>query len=200
MAITIGIFITGGAIGNILAEKNKEVGFSPIYDSARALLWNKTEESVFKMFEQYKSDSNQIDSYIKRSKPRFSFDENPNANHFELIEYLANYKDTYKEIIRDLASLEKENHIIQQLNILTSCFFSAERCILTEVIIKKRFQILRQTKIINYPFWRHLFPLYYVKKPRRCPASPTFFALSSEKIFSPNVHLLTLICLRNLVL
>ena len=42
---------------------------------------------------------------------------------------------------------------------------------------------------------RHLFPLYCIKKPRRCPASPAFFALSSEKIFSKNVHLLTLICL-----
>ena len=50
---------------------------------------------------------------------------------------------------------------------------------------------------------RHLFPLYYVnalciqsvQAGLRCPASPTFFALSSEKIFSQNVHLLTLICL-----
>lgn len=137
-------FSNWGVIYKIQEDDNTLPVLSPIYDTARALLWNNTEEAILKMYNQYSNGSNQLDDYINRSKPRFSFDKNPNANHFELIEYLVNYKESYKSVILPLIATEMEELVIEKLKIEMNCFFSKERCILVEAILRKRFQKLRK--------------------------------------------------------
>ena len=136
-------FYNWGVIDYVDSPKSNVV-FSPIYDSARALLWNKTEESIIQMYNQHCNGSKDIDFYIKRAKPRFSFEENTDANHFELIEYLVKHNSQYEKIVEKLISIEMENHVINRLSREIICFFSKERYFLIEAILKKRFKKLRE--------------------------------------------------------
>jgi len=140
-------FYNWGVIGDIFNSETTEVVFAPVYDSARALLWNKMEVKVLEMYHQFNSGSNELDYYINKSKPRFSFDENPEANHFELMGYLSNYKSNYKAIIAKLINVDTENTVTRELKGHISCFFSKERSILVEAILKKRFDKLRSVII-----------------------------------------------------
>lgn len=137
-------FYNWGVIGNSILIEGEEVVFSPIYDSARALLWNSTEEAIEKMYQQFRNGYPALDYYIMRSKPGISCESNYNANHFELITFLSSYRDNYKTIISQLITEEKETYILEMLKRNVYCFFSKKRCILIDEILKKRFSKLRE--------------------------------------------------------
>lgn len=141
-------FYNWGIIGDIKIEYNKTVEFAPIYDTARGLLWNKVEPQIKQMYKQYKNGSiDQIMAFLTKSKPRFSFAENAKSNHFDLIEYLSQRNDTYKETIAKLVTIDIENRVILKLNESISRYLSTERMYLMTEILKLRFQKLR--KIVN---------------------------------------------------
>lgn len=136
-------FYNWGLIGNIMSFQSQNVTFSPIYDSARALLWNYTEGKISEMYKKLQYSNNPVNPYIKKSKPRISFGGNPKANHFELIQYLSSYNKTYQKIIKDLITVEKENYVIEELKKEIFLLFCEKRSILTEMILRKRFEKLR---------------------------------------------------------
>jgi len=137
-------FYNWGVVGNIFSESNKKVNFSPIYDTARGLLWNKTEEKVLNMHSQFLNGSDEIHHFIKKSKPRFSFEENTKANHFELAEYLIRNNQNYKNIFEQLLTLEQEQNVISVLKGTIYRYLSSERCHLITEILKLRFNKLRK--------------------------------------------------------
>jgi hypothetical protein len=137
-------FSNWGVIYKTKEGDKTEPVLSPIYDTARALLWNKTEVAILKMYQQYKNGSNELEFYIKKSKPRFSFVGNPKSNHFEFIEFLAKYKPEYKAIILHLISEQMEERALKELKDQTYCYFSKERSILMGVVLKMRFEKLRK--------------------------------------------------------
>ena len=57
-------------------------------------------------------------------------------------------------------------------------------CLLSGRSIWAEFFYLSNSQKTTYRFWWNLLLQYGVKKPRQCPALPTFFALSWLKIFS----------------
>ena len=136
-------FYNWGVIGDIKTKYNKKVEFSPIYDTARGLLWNSTEEKVIEMYKRNRTDSKELEAFLLKAKPRFSFHGNAKANHFELVEYLINYKKEYKSIITELISTEKEKLVVLKLNCTIFRFFSEERNYLILKILKLRFEKLR---------------------------------------------------------
>lgn len=136
-------FYNWGVIGNI-RKKDSGVEFAPIYDSARGIFWNTTEENMTKMYKLFISDKSQIESYIHKSKPRISFEKNPNSNHFELIQYLISYNDDYKLIISELLEESREMYIYQKMEQELKCFFSYERYFLMKEVIHFRFDKLRK--------------------------------------------------------
>jgi len=141
-------FYNWGIIGDIESKYNKKVEFAPIYDTARGLLWNKVEFQVKQMFKQYRNGStDQINAFLIKSKPRFSFAENAKSNHFDLIEYLSQRNVNYKETIAQLITKNAENNVILKLRTSTSRYFTIERTYLMTEILKLRFRKLR--KIIN---------------------------------------------------
>lgn len=138
-------FYNWGVIGDIKSNYNKKVEFSPIYDTARGLLWNTVESQIQQMYKQYKNGSkDQILAFLKKSKPRFSFIGNPKANHFELIEHLIGYKTEYKEAIARLISPESQKCAIFKLKETIFRYFSSERCYLIVEILNLRFEQLRK--------------------------------------------------------
>jgi len=135
-------FYNWGVIGDVLSTDTK-VEFSPIYDSARALLWNKTEESLLSMYRQYRNGSPELDHYINKSKPTFSYENNPKANHFDLLKFITSYNPMYKSVAIPLLTEDKENYVLEKLKAEIYCLFNKERCILMEAILRKRFTKLR---------------------------------------------------------
>lgn len=131
-----------GFIGNIKKDKSQSPKFAPIYDTARGLLWNKTEESLNRMHNQYKNGSNELDYFILKSKPRISHESNSNANHFDLVQFLYNYKQSYKEVISSLINEENRLIIEETLKELCSKYFTEIRKELILALVNKRISYL----------------------------------------------------------
>ncbi|WP_209399808.1 HipA domain-containing protein [Pseudozobellia sp. WGM2] len=136
-------FYNWGLIGDVLKINKNPPKFSPIYDTARALLWNKTDDKVKLMYSHYLTGSNEIDLFINKSTPRFSYESKPNSNHFEFIKFLVNYKKSYRLIVEELICVEKENTVLKKLKENEFDFFIKERALLMEIILKKRMSKLR---------------------------------------------------------
>lgn len=138
-------FYNWGIIGDIKNISNRKVEFSPIYDTARGLLWNTVESQVVKMYNQYVHGStSQIQAFVTKSKPRFSFDDNPKANHFQLIEYLAQRNVDYKVEIAKLVTENAEKNVLKELKNTIFRYLSDERKFLIVEILKLRFIELRK--------------------------------------------------------
>jgi hypothetical protein len=62
-------------------KANKQARFSPIYDTARALLWNTSEKKLASM----RSNRNQFEAYVRRSQPQIGWDGWPGPDHFQIV-------------------------------------------------------------------------------------------------------------------
>lgn len=90
-------FFNWGVIRNL---KNQHLPtFSPIYDSARALFWNESEDSIVSLTK----DSNKMETFLEKysnsSKPKIGWEGQKKVNHFQLIEKIASV-DEYNKILR----------------------------------------------------------------------------------------------------
>ncbi|MEM1217807.1 MAG: HipA domain-containing protein, partial [Bacteroidota bacterium] len=57
-------FYNWGVIGNYIVREGEAVKFAPIYDSARALMWNFTEEKIDYVYTHFLSGDQFLDQYI----------------------------------------------------------------------------------------------------------------------------------------
>lgn len=114
--------------------------FTPIYDSARGLLWNYSDENIIKI---HKAKGKRIEKYIKEACPRVSIETNTSANHFELIDFLKRYNKDYCEIVVNLSDVEKEEEIIKMITNEFYPLFIRERCELITLILRNRFKKIR---------------------------------------------------------
>ncbi|MDR2284354.1 MAG: HipA domain-containing protein [Sphingobacterium sp.] len=118
---------------------------APIYDSARGLTWNWSEENLLKYVAQEKNSGRKIAKYIKEASPRISINTDFNINHFDLIFFIKNFKNgVYVEIINDLCSPLKEEQVTAMIVNEFSSIFSAARIDIILYIIRTRFSILRK--------------------------------------------------------
>ena len=128
----------------VIASKKKTSKlptFAPIYDSARGLLWNSSDERIVRI---HNNKSRKIDNYINNACPRISIEENTGANHFELIDFLKRHNNEYHKIVVDLSSKQIENSIIKMLDKEFYHLFIRERCELITLILMERFKKIRE--------------------------------------------------------
>jgi hypothetical protein len=115
--------------------------FSPIYDSARGLLWNLSDDKVREMHKQLSNINNKkLENYILKSVPKISIPKNDSCNHFELIEYLESkkiFEDNHKE---KWCNENLLNFAIERLRKDYKDLFIKERIELIEHILKFRFK------------------------------------------------------------
>lgn len=136
-------FFNWGIIRSISNTKNS-ITFAPIYDSARGLLWNFDEANIEKYLNNYeKENGTLIDKYLKNSCPRISIEDDKSINHFELIKFLWNYNDEYKNLINKLLIDDTKNKIFTLLDAEIFIYFSEKRKKVTRIIITERFQKLK---------------------------------------------------------
>jgi len=116
--------------------------FTPIYDSARGLLWNYSDENLIKI---HRGGAKKIEKYINEACPRISIEANTSANHFELIDFLSRYNSDYKRVVTTLSKEAVEDEIIEMLKKEFYPLFIRERCELITLILRKRFKKIRDT-------------------------------------------------------
>ena len=127
----------------IIATKkisNQLPKFAPVYDSARGLLWNVSDESIVNWIKMQKTDG----THILKIYPRISIEGDKEIGHFGLMEFLKKQKSSYKETINSLASLDNEAASLEMLEKEFYPFFIKERCELTTYILKERSKIIRE--------------------------------------------------------
>ena len=119
--------------------------FSPIYDTARGLFWNESEEKISSLFNNKPQLKSFLVKYIDQSKPKIGFDGEKEINHFRLFEMIT--KDQIginNETVRLLCSydlLEKSCRILdEEFNVL----ISKERLYLIKKCLEERYQRLEQ--------------------------------------------------------
>lgn len=78
-----------GVITQVAGERVPRL--APIYDSARALFWNFTEEKLAQV-EREKREATFMESYIEGCQPKTGWDETRDINHFELMRTLAMHR------------------------------------------------------------------------------------------------------------
>jgi hypothetical protein len=118
--------------------------FSPIYDTARGLYWNRDENFILSLHRDAEStQNNRLNKYVNKSVPKISIPENEKCNHFQLITYLReNNFIKEQHIVRwtNSTSLEKTLHILRKDFMK---LFTKERSEIIEKILKLRFQKLQ---------------------------------------------------------
>ncbi len=117
--------------------------FSPIYDTARGLLWNWSDERVKTQLSNLQSGGKQIEKYIQHGCPRISIEGDADINHFKLIGDIYSSYTEYRGTISSLISLENEKKVITLYNLEFKQYFIPERNELIEYILRERFKRLR---------------------------------------------------------
>lgn len=135
-------FYNWGVI-NTVKKSGKTPKFAPIYDSARGLLWNESEENVVKHHASDQKGGKKIVNYITEAKPRISIENDADINHFRLIKFITNLEPGYREIIEELVTDEKEKRVFSMLHKDIFKYFSKERKELICLILSERFKELR---------------------------------------------------------
>ena len=131
----------------IIATKKKSnqlPRFAPVYDSARGLLWNASDETLIKWKKMQSSGGKHLERYINDACPRISIEGNKEVDHFGLMAFLKNKNQAFKETIDTLASLEREEEILLMLRKDFFPLFIKERSELITYIINTRFKKIRE--------------------------------------------------------
>lgn len=77
-------FYNWGVITDI--KNNKLPKFAPIYDTARALFWNFSDDKINNVVQDENMINIQIEKYGKNSKPKMGIEDRNNPNHFKFVE------------------------------------------------------------------------------------------------------------------
>lgn len=137
-------FYNWGVIANT-HRKVKMPTFAPLYDSARGLFWNESDEQIRHLYSlQAQPNNRRIEKYSASSEPRVSLEGNKKANHFDLIEYIIKVDDRYKDVVVELSSESNENKILDRFRNDFCPFMIKERQVLIEKLLKLRFSTTRE--------------------------------------------------------
>lgn len=132
------------AVIRSIHKDNTKPYFSPIYDSARGLMWNWSDNDLVRHFNQRKKGGKKIENYIELASPRISIETNSNINHFGLVAYIWKHFSQYQETIAELITLDKQKEVINTYNKEFARFFINERNQMVNLVINTRFSKLRE--------------------------------------------------------
>jgi len=139
-------FYNWGVIKSVRNDDTNPL-FSPIYDTARGLLWNWNDDRVKKQLINLTSGGKKVENYIENACPRISIEGNPDVNHFDLVRFIWSNNAEHQGTIRDLITFENEKIVLDLYNNEFKQYFIDERNELVCYIVKERFKRLR--KIAN---------------------------------------------------
>jgi len=117
--------------------------FSPIYDTARALMWNRSEEQVISYFNDHSRCESMLRKYVNNSRPKIGIEKNSNCNHIDMVRLLnsGKFKGT-KEIVYDFINEEVVKKSIEVLRDEFDSLLGEERMSLITKCLSLRFKVL----------------------------------------------------------
>lgn len=120
--------------------------FSPIYDTARGLFWNESEQKIVTLHTDKNRLQNFLKKYTQNSMPKIGWEGQKNLNHFELLRLLPTQQtlNNFKEIL----NVNKLENCLTMIDNEFSFLFSSERRKLIKQCLKIRFQTLLNMTII----------------------------------------------------
>lgn len=132
--------------------------FSPIYDSARGLLWNEREVNIEKKYYYHKNgktlfNHSNIDKYLQSSRPKIGWEGwqgTQEINHFQLIEQIIRSYPIHRNTCKRLLNNVYLQAILKLLKEEFTTFYTPQRLFLMEECLRKRFQILNQLCKIDH--------------------------------------------------
>ncbi len=119
--------------------------FSPIFDTARGLFWNDSEQKIVERINQKLQFEAYLNKYILNSYPKTGWEGESDLNHFELIKRVKLHNSNYADFIDDLLSKEKEKKVIDVIKTNFSLLLSVERLYIVTECLKSRFHQLRKS-------------------------------------------------------
>ena len=113
--------------------------FSPIYDTARALFWNRSEEQIKQIYKDRVRREQVMLKYLKNSKPKIGIENQSNCNHIDMIRFLNGRKfEGTQEIVRTMVNKQNAKLCIELLNDEFCSLLSTERLDLISEFINFR--------------------------------------------------------------
>lgn len=124
-------------------EGRRPPKFSPVYDTARGLFWNRPENKIANLFHK----NNEIErvpfeKYVNNSRPKTGWEGMKDLNHFKLIELINHHYPEYSHICMELINPLNLLDIIPMLQKEFEPFFSNQRYKLIVECLKYRFELL----------------------------------------------------------
>ena len=125
--------------------------FSPIYDTARGLFWNEHEKKIVEIFNNKSRLEPFIKKYCESSKPKVGWDDEPNLNHFELIERLVSSAFYSKfKVCEYICSNDSIESVIKMIETEFHDLVSHERMTLIIECLKYRHQRLKNILLLHH--------------------------------------------------
>lgn len=135
-------FYNWGIITDLTGAKPPR--FSPIYDTARGLFWNKQEKWIKQIINNHQHLQITLENYIKGSQPKTGWEGEKNINHFRWIELIYKNDDRFCDVCLELLNLEKQKAVTDLLEKEFKLFMSEERRYLVECCLNLRYERLRE--------------------------------------------------------
>jgi HipA-like C-terminal domain len=148
----IGMLVFDAVVGNfdrhmynwgviIDTRTQQPLGFSPIYDTARGFFWNR-DETQLKRFYDYGQMSDQVQNYIRKSKPKIAWEGQPDLNHIDLIGVLYRHQPDQQAYIRSLVTTENRERVLKLIDNEFGCILTGLRLIFIKETVTSRFNQL----------------------------------------------------------
>lgn len=126
--------------------------FSPVYDTARGLLWNYSDEKVISLYKELTSiDKSQLNKYILNSVPKISVPNNSKCNHFDLIKHLHLNNCFDQSHVKVWSDKNKLDLILNKLHEDFSSLFIKERIEVIHYVLTTRFNKISDI-LLNTPY------------------------------------------------
>lgn len=125
-------------------KNNKRPYFSPVFDTARGLFWNESEEKVVGRVKQSGQLGGYLNKYINNSFPKIGWEGESNLNHIELVNRIRQLDKRYAVIIDELLDKDNEKQVIDMIHSKFKGLLGAERLILISKCLALRFELLRK--------------------------------------------------------
>lgn len=134
-------FYNWGVITHISSKRPAH--FAPVYDTARGLFWNETEEQLASYLKDTSTLDTRLHKYAVNSRPKTGWKGLENINHFELVHKISQSDARYLKICEELV-LNKESAICRMIDDDFSRLLSSTRKTLIKNLLRIRLKILTE--------------------------------------------------------
>lgn len=118
--------------------------FSPIYDTARGLFWNKKEQWVKEIVKYPQNLQKTLENYVNSSQPKTGWEGAQNINHFKLIEQIYRNDERFCDVCLELLNFRKLEAVIDLLDQDFKSLMSSERRYLIKSCLRLRYERLNE--------------------------------------------------------